>query len=70
MTVKELYACCANQIEKGNGDLPILISNDDEGNGYHELYYEFMDDKDDLKAATEWCGMPYGFEEKEFVILG
>ena len=41
LTVKELADACNKQIAKGNGDRVIMISNDDEGNGYHYLWYEF-----------------------------
>ena len=41
MTVKDLYNACEEQIERGNGDKVIMISNDDEGNGYHYLWYSF-----------------------------
>ena len=42
LTVKELADACNKQIAKGNGDRVIMISNDDEGNGYHYLWYEFQ----------------------------
>ena len=41
MTVKELAWYCYEQCKAGNGDKHILISDDDEGNGFHGLYYEF-----------------------------
>lgn len=41
ITVKELYKDCEKQIKKGNGDKVIMISDDDEGNGYHYLWYSF-----------------------------
>lgn len=41
ITVKQLFKECANQIEKGNADKVIMISQDDEGNGYHYLWYSF-----------------------------
>ena len=44
MTVKRLYALCVEQIKKGNGDKVVVLSNDDEGNGYHECYYDFTED--------------------------
>ena len=43
MTVKRLYALCAEQIRKGNGDKIVILSNDEEGNGYHDCYYEFTE---------------------------
>lgn len=51
ITVKELAGFCLKQIEKGNGDKHILISDDDEGNGYHTLFYAFTD------SDTEGFGM-------------
>ena len=45
MTVKELLKECQLEIESGNGDKEILISDDDEGNGYHTLYYGFTNDE-------------------------
>lgn len=39
LSVKDLYNECKTQIERGNGDRKIMISQDDEGNGYHYLFY-------------------------------
>ena len=44
MTVKRLKELCEEQIKRGNGDKIVVLSNDDEGNGYHECYYEFTED--------------------------
>ena len=41
MTVETLLKMCAQEIKKGNGKKEIMISDDEEGNGYHELYYGF-----------------------------
>ena len=40
-TVNDLLELCKQEVENGNGDRKILLSNDDEGNGYHALYYDF-----------------------------
>ena len=40
-TVKELKELCETQIQYGNGDKIIMISDDDEGNGFHYLWYSF-----------------------------
>lgn len=48
MTVKKLKRLCEQQIAKGNGDKVILLSNDDEGNGYHECYYAFSENVAEL----------------------
>lgn len=46
ITVRELYQFCGEQLRKGNGDKYVLISNDDEGNGYHTLFYQFTTRED------------------------
>lgn len=40
-TVKELYDLCKNEMMHGNGDKVIMISDDEEGNGFHYLWYDF-----------------------------
>ncbi len=42
ITVKELMMLCSKQVQAGNGNKVIMISNDDEGNGYHYLWYSFQ----------------------------
>lgn len=53
ITVNELYLMCKEQIKKGNGTKHIIISDDDEGNGYHTLFFGFEDDKEDLEYVLE-----------------
>ena len=43
ITVRDLRKFCEKQILKGNGDKHILISDDDEGNGFHTLFHGFID---------------------------
>ena len=45
-TVKELYTECKKQIDKGNADKVIMISDDEEGNGYHYMWYAFSSVED------------------------
>lgn len=40
-TVKDLAQACVREIKKGNGDKTIMITSDDEGNGYYYLWYLF-----------------------------
>lgn len=42
LTVKDLYKECERQMRLGNGNKTIMISQDDEGNGYHYLWYTFQ----------------------------
>ena len=41
LTIKKLKALCDKEIKKGNGERMIVISDDNEGNGFHGLFYGF-----------------------------
>lgn len=62
LTVRQLMAACRNEIAKGNGDRHILISSDDEGNSFHELWYLFSH----LSGKDIRSQLPYGVDENEF----
>lgn len=53
ITVKELLKACQEQVDKGNGDKGILLSRDDEGNGYHSCFYLFSEDVFDFTDPEE-----------------
>jgi len=53
ITIKELKKYVDTQIIKGNGDKVIMLSDDDEGNGYHYLWYAFTDAKDLISEFTK-----------------
>lgn len=38
LTVKELASILDGEIKKGNGDFAVVVSDDDECNGYHCLW--------------------------------
>ena len=42
LTVEDLLKYCQEEIKNGHGDCSIMISDDDEGNGYHYLWYSFQ----------------------------
>ena len=46
-TVIELKKLCEEEIKKGNGNKYILISDDEEGNGFHYLWYSFTEIDDE-----------------------
>lgn len=48
ITVNELLKLCEQEIKKGNGDKNIVISDDNEGNGYHGLFYGFTPVNEDF----------------------
>lgn len=49
LTVKELLRQCEIQVKKGNGDKVIIISDDNEGNGFHGLFYDFTENLDSFR---------------------
>lgn len=64
ITVKELYKECKKQIDKGNGDKVIMLSNDDEGNGYHYMWYLFTT-IEEMETSEEIGGQTIEFEFDE-----
>lgn len=71
ITIEQLYKECAKQIKAGNGKRHVLLSNDDEGNGYHELFFGFTPTE---KCVSDDYLLPYGVTmqeaEKEYIVLG
>lgn len=53
-TVRELYKACQKEIEKGNGNKYIVISNDNEGNGFHTLFFLFTSDERNVNALADY----------------
>ena len=64
ITIKELYQECKKQIDKGNGNKVIMLSNDDEGNGYHYMWYLFTT-IEEMEQQEEIGGKIYSFEFTE-----
>lgn len=46
LTIAQLCRLCEQEMEAGHGDYTIMLSNDDEGNGYHYCWFSFTDTKD------------------------
>lgn len=70
ITVNMLMKACAEQVKKGNGDKKIYLSDDDEGNGYHEMYFLFTDELNEIKECNELTLFVEEDELKDIVILG
>lgn len=72
ITVEQLCQCCMAQIKAGNGKRHIMISGDDEGNSYHELFFGFTPCKDAI--GDDAYVYPYGVTpeqaEREYIVLG
>ena len=71
ITIEQLYKECAKQINAGNAKRHIIISGDDEGNSFHELFYGFSPCKDAI--GDDDYLYPYGVTpeqaEKEYITL-
>lgn len=71
LTVKDLLALCQQEIEKGNGDRKILLGDDNEGNGYHGLFFGFTEFEEAEQNYMD--GLMYDTQErdcKKILLLG
>ena len=72
LTINDLAKFVNAEIKKGNGAKKIMISNDDEGNGYHGLYFAFTP-TEKIFGGSYSPLLPYGVkseELKDYVVLG
>jgi hypothetical protein len=77
ITIEKLATLLKTEISLGNGKKKILISNDDEGNGYHELFFGVTSGSN-MKKMAEYLAtapymLPFGVNADnidEYVILG
>lgn len=73
ITVEMLCNECLKLMTSGNGKRHIMISGDDEGNSFHELFYGFSLDLDFSSPGMEGT-LPYGVTaeqvKNEYVVLG
>lgn len=68
ITVKELLEACKRQIKSGNGNRKILISADEEGNYFHELFFLFTPAKgEEIKYALPVSASDF---DSNYLILG
>ena len=76
ITVDELYKALAKARKAGFGGKKILLSNDDEGNGYHECFFTVSTDVKSFGLGESWAAgmLPYGVSpeeaENDYVIIG
>lgn len=52
VTVNELLEECKKLKKKGLGDRQVYISRDDEGNGFHPLFYTFQTDAEEVEEEA------------------
>ena len=71
MTVRELYDECKKIMAEGYGDYNVVLSNDDEGNGYRDLFFPFMTNREMVKTVIAFSCTPHDVSDVEHsVILG
>lgn len=77
LTINDLAKLIKAEIKKGNGDKKILISDDEEGNGYHQLFYGFCPAKDEHEEldffTSNYLLKPFGVTDEnvsDYIILG
>ena len=71
LTLKELKRQVDKAVKAGLGDKTILISDDEEGNGYHQVWYDLLTDADQVEACIMVAGIRIdNGSPSAFVILG
>ena len=76
IAVDELYKALAQARKAGMGSKKIMLSNDDEGNGYHECFFAVTTDLKSFGFGSGWAAgmLPYGVSpedaENNYVIIG
>lgn len=70
LSVKELYKECEKQIKKGNADKIIMLSDDDEGNGFHYCWYTFSAIEDSISEFNDYLIDEKIAKKEDTIILG
>ena len=66
ITVEALCLYCMQEIVNGNGQKHIQISMDDEGNGFHTLFYGFCSNKNTINSYDYHDDV----DKKKIILLG
>ena len=67
LKVSDLLKICKNAVDGGLGDKYVFISQDDEGNGFHALFYSFT------TQIKDYADLIYQVNEEDLediIILG
>ena len=65
ITINQLLKYTLSEVKKGNGDKVIMISDDDEGHGFHYLWYSFTKPDWDIDNLDEQIA-----KKEDTIILG
>lgn len=63
ITVYQLLNDCIEQVRIGNGDKYVVVSDDDECNGYHTLFEGISSRDMDIRSAIEYEHDDHGINE-------
>lgn len=70
LTLKELFNLIALAIKEGNGDKKVIISNDNERNGYHGLFYGVTEIDDKMADAIDGLMEDSDTDINNLIIIG
>lgn len=70
VTINQLLQACKQEVKKGNGDKVVQISTDDEGNGYHTLFYGFCSNEEDIEKCIEMGMFHDDVDPRNTILLG
>ena len=68
LTVKDLLICLLKEHDKGHDDYTVFVTDDEEANGYHALYYVGQTPSEMTKEQREYCeqfNQDYNFLENK-----
>lgn len=73
ITVKELYEALGVLVRNGEGNKKVITADDNEGNGYHGIYYSVTAEPKDVKECINFSNGLYDSQEEDpnnLVIIG
>ena len=73
ITVKDLYRDLAILMKQGRGDDYIVVADDEEGNGYHGIFFSVTDNPKDIRECIEFSNGLYGSvtdDPNKIIIIG
>ena len=70
MLVEELYQQLGDLVRQGYGNREIWIADDEEANGYHEVFAGICTDKEILKEVEEMGMLDEMTSADDIVLLG
>lgn len=73
LTVKELYRELGKLVKQGHGNKAVVVADDNEGNGYHGIYYSVTSTPKSVKECIEASNGLSDSQEKDYkniIIVG